>query len=462
MPLQIRRGTNSQRTAMTQPLAQGELLYVTDDQRLYIGNGSTLGGVQITGYTNEDAQDAAALLFSNGAHTGIAFTYNDVAASISAVVDLANYQGTIGATSFKGSIVADDSTLLVDGISGTIVGPVVSNVTGNLTGNVLGNVTGNVTGNINGVITGTAGSTLIGTLTGNSNGFHTGDVKGSIFGDDSSLLIDAVDRRVFVNNLIITDSLGGASSHTIQGNVNDLLLGTTTDPTSIIINLDTAETGVFLKGVTAGAGGNQTSLTLAAGRGTLTAPVIVQTGDSLGIISFNAWTGTGTVPSGHAPAAFIAVTVEDASITALDATVDATIAIGCSSDAGTDDLVFVFKGGLLSASGIGYRTGFGGVQTQGTSKATSVTLNKICGQITMNAALLAANTTVTFPFVNSKIGAEAHLLVTHVSGGTLGAYGVGGIVTSAGNATLHVRNLTSGSLSEAIVLKYTVFLSANS
>jgi hypothetical protein len=156
------------------------------------------------------------------------------------------------------------------------------------------------------------------------------------------------------------------------------------------------------------------------------------------------------------------LSVEDASITPGDAVVDATIAIGCRSDAATDDLVFIFKGGLLSASGIGYRPGFGGTITQGTDKSTSVTLNKICGEITMNAALLAANTTVTFPFVNSKIGAEAHLLVTHVSGGTLGAYGVGGIVTSAGNATLHVRNLTSGSLSEAIVLKYTVFLSSNS
>jgi cation transporter-like permease len=63
------------------------------------------------------------------------------------VVDLANYQGTIGATSFKGSIFADDSTLLVDAVSGTIVGPVVGNITGNLTGNVVGNVTGNLTGN---------------------------------------------------------------------------------------------------------------------------------------------------------------------------------------------------------------------------------------------------------------------------------------------------------------------------
>ena len=114
MPLQIRRGTNAQRQAMTQALAQGELLYVTDDQRLYVGNGSTLGGVQITGYTDEDAQDAAAQLFVNGApHTGITFSYNDAGASITAVVDLLNNTGTIGGV-FKGNIVAEDSTLLID------------------------------------------------------------------------------------------------------------------------------------------------------------------------------------------------------------------------------------------------------------------------------------------------------------------------------------------------------------
>ncbi|MAD25805.1 MAG: hypothetical protein CMO44_16720, partial [Verrucomicrobiales bacterium] len=37
-------------------------------------------------YTTEDAQDAAALLFSNGTHTGINFTYNDSNNSIDAVV----------------------------------------------------------------------------------------------------------------------------------------------------------------------------------------------------------------------------------------------------------------------------------------------------------------------------------------------------------------------------------------
>ena len=93
MPLQIRRGTEAERVAMTQPLAQGELLFVTTPgaERLYIGNGSTPGGIQITGYTNEDAQDASATLFSNGVHSGITFTYNDATASLSASVDLSNY-----------------------------------------------------------------------------------------------------------------------------------------------------------------------------------------------------------------------------------------------------------------------------------------------------------------------------------------------------------------------------------
>jgi hypothetical protein len=184
MPLQIRRGTEAERTAMTQPLAQGELLYVTNDQRLYIGNGSTLGGIQITGYTNEDAQDAAAQLFSNGTHTGITFTYNDASASISAALNLSNFAGTITADAFKGSVFGDDSTPMVDAINNTFNGSLSGNVTGNVTGNLTGNVTGNVVGNITG--------NLVGNITGNTTGYHTGDIKGSVFGDDSSILVDAV------------------------------------------------------------------------------------------------------------------------------------------------------------------------------------------------------------------------------------------------------------------------------
>lgn len=46
MALQIRRGTNAERQLIT-PLV-GELIYTTDTKKVYIGDGATLGGVQIT------------------------------------------------------------------------------------------------------------------------------------------------------------------------------------------------------------------------------------------------------------------------------------------------------------------------------------------------------------------------------------------------------------------------------
>src|SRR5882672_9299987 len=43
---------------------------------------------------------------------------------------------------------------------------------------------------------------------------------------------------------------------------------------------------------------------------------------------------------------------------------------------------------LLVTSLLGYATGAGGAVTQATDKSTAVTLNKICGAITMNGAAL--------------------------------------------------------------------------
>ena len=281
MPLQIRRGTNAQRQAMTQALAQGELLYVTDDQRLYIGNGSTLGGVQITGYTNEDAQDAAAQLFANGApHTGITFSYNDAGGSITAVVDLLNNTGTIGGV-FKGNVVAEDSTLLIDAASGQIVGPVFGNVTGN--------VTGNVVGNINGVITGSAGSTLIGTLTGNSNGFHTGDVKGSVFGDDSSKIIDGVENRVFATSIDTASII--TSSVQIAGNLTVLEIGTTAVPSAVKLTSEENES-ISIYSRTDGLFDGGGPINFYGQSGTYLSPLKISAQGSLGGLAFNGYNGS--------------------------------------------------------------------------------------------------------------------------------------------------------------------------
>lgn len=108
-----------------------------------------------------------------------------------------------------------------------------------------------------------------------------------------------------------------------------------------------------------------------------------------------------------------------------------------------------------SSDGIGYSSGAGGTVVQATSKATGVTLNKISGQITLNAAALAAATIVSFVLTNSAIAATDILILNHVSGGTPGSYSLNARA-AAGSATIDVRNNSAGSLSEAIVIGFAV------
>ena len=129
MPLQIRRGTTAQRLAIT-PLT-GELVYDTTTGQLFVGNGTTLGGATTTGISTEDAQDAAASLFSTGSHSGITFAYNDAAGRIDATVTVAATGPFDG--DLTGSVFADDSTILVDAVAGQIKGDVLSNIV-NFTG----------------------------------------------------------------------------------------------------------------------------------------------------------------------------------------------------------------------------------------------------------------------------------------------------------------------------------------
>lgn len=107
-------------------------------------------------------------------------------------------------------------------------------------------------------------------------------------------------------------------------------------------------------------------------------------------------------------------------------------------------------------SALGYGTGAGGTVTQATSKATGVTLSEYTGRITLNNAALAADTTVSFVLTNTTIAAGDLLILNHVSGGTAGAYTLNGR-SAAGSATIDVRNVTAGSLGEAIVIGYAVF-----
>ena len=110
---------------------------------------------------------------------------------------------------------------------------------------------------------------------------------------------------------------------------------------------------------------------------------------------------------------------------------------------------------------IGYAAGAQGTVTQGTSKSTGVTLNKSAGRITMNGALLAANTAVSFTLTNSLISSNDAIIVNVSGGGTAAAYTTYISSMTDGSAVVTLRNLTSGDLSEAVILNYAIIHGAS-
>lgn len=109
---------------------------------------------------------------------------------------------------------------------------------------------------------------------------------------------------------------------------------------------------------------------------------------------------------------------------------------------------------ILAQGQLGYTTAAQGTVTQATSKSTAVTLNTSAGQITMNNAALASVTNVTFTLNNTYISAN-DILILNVSGGaTSGAYNCWVSGLGAGTASITVRNISGGSLSEAVVINF--------
>jgi|TARA_R110002126_G_scaffold195834_3_gene343649 hypothetical protein len=106
---------------------------------------------------------------------------------------------------------------------------------------------------------------------------------------------------------------------------------------------------------------------------------------------------------------------------------------------------------------IGYSAAAQTAVTQLTSKSTGVTVNTSAGQITMNAASLAATTNVTFTLTNSLLSAKDVIIVNVASANaTAGAYNCWVSSMLAGSATITLRNITAGSLSEAVVINFAI------
>lgn len=259
MPLQIRRGTEDQRQEelvdLGKPLLPGEPLYVTDDQRLYIGDGVTPGGVLVTGFNANDALVSAAngLVAGNAFNPNISFLYGLTQQSnnrIEARIDLSSYNGEIGADAFRGSVLASDSSTLVNyltaaiNLDGTIKGDAIpfDNQTWDLgdsshrfkklflsdSGISIGmaDITANglrinlpANSTVGGVpiaaiapgvdyqvnIISADSTRIVDSQTATFRGTFDGDLSGSVFSDNSTRMVDATDLKVFANNGLYGD-----------------------------------------------------------------------------------------------------------------------------------------------------------------------------------------------------------------------------------------------------------------
>ncbi len=269
MALRIRRGTDAQRSGRV--FETGEIVWTTDGQQLWVGDGVTAGGVpvvsdKVAGYgltynamdqtlevaglsaddltngvnnkffSTELAQDAAASLFSTGSHTNIQFQYDDTLGKINATVTLDG----IGIT----DVVNDTSPQLggdLDLNSHDITGSGSLDITGNIDATGYISATGNITSS--GVL---------------SNG---------------------------------TISLNGS---TISVEAGDLTVGTSTSTTGVVMQRTGEPTTLLtLKGLTDGPQASSCAIDHYSSRGTLSALAAVQPADALGLSSGWGHTGSG-------------------------------------------------------------------------------------------------------------------------------------------------------------------------
>ncbi len=107
----------------------------------------------------------------------------------------------------------------------------------------------------------------------------------------------------------------------------------------------------------------------------------------------------------------------------------------------------------MRADGIGYPYGIGAIVTQLTSRTTGVTLNNLCGQITLFSAAGSA-TPATFTVTNSRVTADSVVVACQRSGTDSYRLDVTNVTDGAFNITF--ADLT-GTTAEAPVFAFMVF-----
>ena len=250
MALRLRRGTDAQRltldgVALPVP-AEGELIYTTDTKKLYVGDGATTGGIAVdVANSTLSVDDLTDVDITTVAPTdGQSLVWNDSDSefqpgdanisnqSINALQDV----DTISNTPTVGQVLKYDGAGWVNGTD------------------VSGGLIDGATYPIN----------------------ITGDVSGSVFGDDSSLIVDGTDGTITTPVITVGTILTDSASPIIVSNNNRVPLQ--------------------IKSVTTGASGGFPYTDYLSVKGSIASPTSVLANDIVGgwkISAFDAASGDG-------------------------------------------------------------------------------------------------------------------------------------------------------------------------
>ncbi len=238
MALQVRRGTNAERLGITP--AEGELIFTTDTKQLYVGDGSTAGGItsiagtidslladttpqlggtldlnnfDITGTGNinitGNIQATGNINLGDGVGSDVLNLGAEISGSIIPNTDSAhnigsgtkywseawinqlNVNSQITAERIQADIIAEDSTVVFNAATGLVA---AAQVSGTFTGNVVGTTTGNHIGTVD------------------------GDLEGSVFSDDSTLIVDGNNKLINTNKI----TTAGSADISIESNLSNI------------------------------------------------------------------------------------------------------------------------------------------------------------------------------------------------------------------------------------------------
>lgn len=196
MALRLRRGTEAERSLITP--ASGEIIYTTDTKRLYVGDGTTVGGNAVSGKNNlSELDDVGTALVPPTDGQVLAWDGN-LEQWLPANVQSGGVSGdgVVEGSNYKINIVGADSSLIVDAETNT------------LTGNFFGEI--------------------------NATGILDGDLTGSVFNDDSSIIVDSINGTIVTDRVVsndlsvfppddIKDTVFTVQSNTPNSNVISLL-----------------------------------------------------------------------------------------------------------------------------------------------------------------------------------------------------------------------------------------------